>query len=89
MVTYRVEFEDTAEDDLARLDNTVAQQILDKLGWLSDNAGAVRHSVLKHQWTGVFSLHVGSYRALYKLCREEHIIVVLFVKHRREVYDTG
>ena len=88
-MTYRVEFEDAAEEDLARLDKTVAQQILDKLLWLSDNAAAVRHKALKHRWAGVFSLHVGNYRALYSLCREEHLIVILFVKHRREVYDTG
>ena len=87
-MTYRVEFEDAAEDDLARLDKTVAQQVLDKLGWLSDNAEAVRHKALKHQWEGVFSLRVTSYRALYTLSREEHLIVVLTVKHRREVYDT-
>lgn len=88
-MTYRVEIEDSAAADLARLDKTVAQQVIDKLNWLSDNAAAVRHKALKHQWTGVSSLHVGNYRALYNLCREECLIVVLFVKHRREIYDTG
>lgn len=29
-MTYRLELEDTAEDDLARLDKTVAQQVLDR-----------------------------------------------------------
>ena len=87
-MNYRVQFEPAAEDDLARLDNTVSQQVMDKLGWLSDNAGLVRHKALRGQWRGVFSLHVGHYRALYRLDRGEHLIVVLLVKHRREVYDT-
>ena len=87
-MTYRVEFEDAAEDDLTRLDKAVAQQVLDKLRWLSDNAEAVRHKALRHQLAGVFSLRVSSYRALYRLCRGEHLIVVLAIKHRREVYDT-
>ena len=88
-MTYRVEFEDTAESDLSRLDETVGQQIVDKLSWLSENADAVRHKALKHQWTGVFSLRVGNYRIMYELCCQERLIVVLFVRHRREVYDTG
>ena len=88
-MTYRVEFEDAAENDLARLDMIVAQQVLDKLNWLCDNATVVRHKALKHQWSGVFSLRVGNYRVLYDLRRQEHLIVVLFVKHRREVYDDG
>lgn len=88
-MTYRVEFDEKAENDLARLDSTVAQQVIDKLSWLTDNAATVRHKALKHQWAGVFSLRVGNYRALYDLRREEHLIVVLFVKHRREVYDDG
>ena len=87
-MTYRFEFEGTAEADLTRLDKTVSQQVFDKLDWLCDNAEVVRHKQLKGQWSGVFSLHVGHYRTLYKLCRKERLIVILFVKHRREVYDT-
>ncbi len=88
-MTYRVEFEGSAEHDLTRLDATVAQQVLDKLEWLSDNATVVRHKALKHLWSGVFSLRVGNYRVLYDLRPEECLIVLLFVKHRREIYDDG
>ena len=88
-MTYRVEFDEKAKNDLDRLDATVAQQVIDKLSWFSDNAATVRHKALKHQWTGAFSLRVGNYRALYELRRQEHVIVVLFVRHRSEVYDDG
>ena len=84
---YRLELEDTAEDDLARLDKTVAQQVLDKLSWLADNAGATRHKALTGQLRELFSLRVGAYRALYVLRREERRIIVLRVRHRRDVYD--
>ena len=89
MVIYQVEFENSAEDDLTRLSKAVAQQVIDKLNWLSDNAGTVPHKALKHQWSGVCSLRVGSYRALYQISHEDHLIMVLFVRHRRDVYDTG
>ena len=88
-MTYRLELEDTAEDDLARLDKTVAQQVLDKLSWLADNAEATRHKGLKGQLKGIFSLRTGNYRTLYTYSREERRITVLFVKHRSEIYRTG
>ena len=85
-MTYRLELEVTAEDDLARLDRTVAQQVIDKLRWLADNAEATRHKALTGQLRGIFSLRVGSYRALYTISRRERRITVLFVRHRSAVY---
>lgn len=86
-MNYGLELEDTAEDDLARLDKTVAQQVIDKLRWLADNAEATRHKSLTYRLRGIFSLRVGSYRALYTISRRERRITVLFVRHRSQVYD--
>ena len=85
-MTYEVEFTRTAEDDLSRLDKTVAQQVLDKLRWLADNAESVRHKALTGQWKSVFSLRVGNHRAIYSYDRAARRIVVHFVRHRSEVY---
>lgn len=35
---YQVEFTNAAEDDLSRLDRTIAQQAMDRVHWLADNA---------------------------------------------------
>ena len=85
-MTCRVEFTSTAENDLSSLDRTVAQQVLDKLHWLADNAESVRHRALTGQWKGVFRLHIGDYRALYTYSRREGKVVVHFVRHRSEIY---
>ncbi len=83
---YRVEFTDTAEDDLSRLDRAIAQEVLDKLRWLADNAESVRHKALTGQWQRAFSLRIGDYRAIYSLDRLERRMVIHFVRHRSEVY---
>lgn len=83
---YQVEFTNAAEVDLSRLDRTIAQQALDRLHWLADNAETVRHRALTGQWRGVFTLRIGDYRALYTLDRTERRIVVHFVRHRSEIY---
>ena len=85
-MTCRVDFTGTAEDDLSSLDRTVAQQVLDKLNWLAENAESVQHTALTGQWKGVFRLHIGHYRALYTYNREEGRLVVHFVRHRSEIY---
>ena len=85
-MTYRVEFTDTAEDDLSRLDRTVAQQVLDKLRWLADNAESVRHKALTAQLKGAFVLRMGNYRAIYSCDRTDRRVIVHFVRHRSEVY---
>ena len=83
---YAVDFTPTAESDLARLDAPFAQRVLKRLRWLSENSEAIRPEPLTGKWQGVSKLRVGDYRVLYTYDRKERIIVVHFVRHRREVY---
>lgn len=83
---YRVEFTDTAVEDLSRLDRTAAQQALNRIRWLADNVESVRHKALAVEFRGAFSLRIGDYRAIYSLDRAELKVVVHFVRHRSKVY---
>ena len=85
-MTYGVEFTRTAENDLSRLDRTVAQQVLDRLRWLADNADSVSHKALTAQFKGAFSLRIGDYRAIYSYNRTQRRIIVHMARHRSEVY---
>ena len=85
-MTCEVEFTETAEDDLSKLDRTVAQRALDRLHWLADNVESVRHKALSARFKGTFSLRIGNYRAIYTLDRTDSKVVVHFVRHRSEVY---
>ena len=88
-MTYQVEFTKVAEDDLAKLDRELAQQTLNRLRWLADNAESVRHRALSGPWSGVFRLRIGDFRAIYSLERADRRIVVHFVRHRSEIYRLG
>ncbi len=48
-MTYSVEFTLQAEGDLARLDKTIAQNIADKIDWLSQNIESIIPTPLKGQ----------------------------------------
>jgi len=82
----RVDFTPTATDDLGRISKPVAQRILTKIRWLSENYDSVTPQPLTGQWEGVFKLRVGDYRVLYKYDSDESTITVHLIRHRREVY---
>ncbi|MEZ0396876.1 MAG: type II toxin-antitoxin system RelE/ParE family toxin [Anaerolineales bacterium] len=88
---FQVEFTETAQSDLARLDKPTAQRVLRKLRWLAENFEAITPEALTGQWQGIFKLRVGDYRVLYTCAKEEQRIIVRFVRHRREIYkqDAG
>ena len=83
---YHVEFTPTAEFDLTSLDGAVAQRVLRKLRWLSENIELIRPETLAGYWQGVSKLRVGNYRVLYTVNKDEEIITIHLVRHRREVY---
>ena len=83
---YHVEFTPNAEADLARLEASVAQRVLNRLRWLAENLETIRLESLTGQFSGVFKLCVGDYRVLYLCDRTDQKIIVQFIRHRREVY---
>ncbi len=85
---YRVEFDDSAAQDLARLGTKVVQRISNKLRWLAQNCDIVRHEALtEKRFKGSFKLRVGDYRVIYSLDRRVRAIRVQEVGHRSEIYD--
>lgn len=83
---YRVELLPEAADDLRRLDKPVAQRVMRRLRWLSENLGTVEPESLTGEWRGLFKLRVGSYRVLYTLDEDEKAITVHLLGHRRDIY---
>lgn len=83
---YSLELVPEARDDLGELDQAVAQRILNKLRWLTENLDAVMPEPLTGDWKGLFKLRIGSYRALYTINRAEQHLTVHLISHRRDVY---
>ncbi len=87
MVTeYRISFVPQAIDELRRLDKKNAQRILHKLKWLSQNLGDLTPEKLTGELKGFYKLRIGSYRVVYTVNREEHLLIVHLVGHRRDIY---
>jgi len=81
-----VKFTLQAEEDLARLDKSIAQQVSNKIDWLSQNIESIIPLPLKGKFAGKYKLRVGDWRIIYSFEHSSKLITIYAVKHRREVY---
>jgi len=77
---------DAAEDDLRRLDRSVARRIVSRIQWLAEHFDNLKPEPLTGTLSGFFKLRAGDYRIIYKVRKDENLIVVHRIGHRREVY---
>jgi mRNA interferase RelE/StbE len=87
-MTFAIEFTLQAEEDLSRLDKTIAQYISNKIEWLSQNIENIIPAPLKGKFKGKYKLRVGDWRVVYSFEHSTQIITVYAVRHRSEVYKT-
>ena len=84
---YSLEFTETAERDLSRLDARVAQQMRAALTRMVENVDVVRHRALTGpRYRGQFRLRMGDHRAIYELDRANRRVTVHRIQHRSDAY---
>jgi mRNA interferase RelE/StbE len=87
MSGLRVILTPEAQADIKRLDPAFQTRILNKLGWMGQNAELLRHQALRgEEWGGCFKYRVGDYRIIYQVDWSAEKLVILKIGHRREVY---
>ena len=81
----KIEWNEAAIKDLANLDKPVAQRILKKINWLSENIERVTPEPLTGQLKGTYKLRIGDWRVVYTI--EGQTLVIQFIGHRRDIYS--
>ena len=86
-MAYSLEYTETAERDLSRLDARVAQQMRAALTRMAENVDVVRHRALTGpRYRRQSRLRMGDYRAIYELDRANRRVTVHRVEHRSDAY---
>jgi mRNA interferase RelE/StbE len=70
-----------------KLTQPVRERIVKKINWLAENFEQINPQPLAADLSGFFKLRVGDYRVIYEFDREEEIIFIDRIGHRREVYN--
>ena len=86
-MSYSVEYEPEALADLERLTQAVRERVIHKITWLSENFDQITPQTLTADLSGFFKLRVGDYRVIYEFSRDDKVISIDRIRHRREVYD--
>jgi len=83
-VTFTVLLHPKAAKELEKIETATRTRIVERLRDLKDNPERVGKA-LRH--SNFWSLRVGDYRTIYEIDRARRQVVVLFIGHRKKVYD--
>jgi mRNA interferase RelE/StbE len=82
---FDVRLQDPAKKFLKKLEKQEQTRIIKKLKQLKENPELGKP--LTGKLSGLWSLRVGKYRALYQIRNNELLILILDIGHRKNIYD--
>ena len=85
-VGFKYLFSESANRDFKKLDNQIATKIITKLNELVSGREGLDIKMMVNSSPTRYRLRVGDYRVVFEEHRNEIIIVVVGVGHRKEIY---
>jgi len=88
-VKYQLAYSQHAVDDLAQFDKKIADRFTKKVAWFVAQENPLTFAkTLKPPFENLYRFRLGDYRAIFELNskNEIHLLIILRVKHRKEVY---
>lgn len=84
-MTYSIQFKPVVEKDLKGLSKMTLLRVFKLIIALQNQP--LPHQALKLSGAGhLYRLRVGDYRIIYEIDRAENIIIVHYIRHRKDVY---
>ena len=85
MPWYRLAFKPDVLADLAPLEKELAQRLFEKTKWLASNVANLRHEPIASDLPGVAKYAVGDWRIFYSVDREDHVLIVHGIIHKKDL----
>ena len=85
-MTYKIEFRPAARRDLKDLPRDVLDRVSRKIFALAENPRPLGVEKLSGSEEDFYRIRVGDYRVLYRIEDRILLIIIIKVRHRREVY---
>ena len=86
-MVYKVAYLDSVEEDLRKLDKTIARKILNRIETYLACDPKELGKPLKGDFQGYWRYRWGDYRVIYKISEREILITVLRISNRKDVYS--
>ena len=83
-MTFTVLLHPKAVKALEKIEEQIKLRITEKLRELKNRPERVGKRL---KYSEFWSLRVGDYRAIYEIDRDKNQVIILFIGHRKKVYD--
>ena len=83
-MAFKVFLHPKAAKALEKVEESVRLRIVERLRELENRPDRVGKRL---KYSDFWSLRVGDYRAIFEIDRDKNQVIVLFVGHRKKVYD--
>ena len=83
-MAFAVLLHQKAAKELERLEEDIRARIKEKLRELKNNPESIGKALKPSDF---WSLRIGDYRAIFEIDRAKKQVIVLFIGHRKKVYD--
>lgn len=84
---YKVAYLDSVEEDLKKLDKSIARKILTRIETYLACDPKGLGKPLKGEFQGYWRYRWGDYRVIYKISEREILITVLRISNRKDAYS--
>ena len=85
MAWYRLAYCPAILTDLANLEMSRAQRLLDKTKWIASNIDNLRHDPIAPDLPGLSKYAVEGWRIFYSIDRNDHLVDIHGIVRQREV----
>ena len=85
MAWYRLAYRPAILIDLASLEPSMAQRLLDKTKWIASNIDNLRHELIEPDLPGLCKYAVEDWRIFYSIDRDDHLVDIHGIVRHREL----
>jgi len=85
MAFYEIQWKRSAEKDLRGINRQSISRILEAVESLSNDPFPSQHRKL-HGSESSYRIRIGDYRVIYQIDKENNIIVIYHIRHRKDIY---
>jgi mRNA interferase RelE/StbE len=85
MAWYRLAYRPAVLIDLASLEPSMAQRLLDKTKWIASNIDNLRHEPIALDLPGLCKYAVEDWRIFYSIDRDDHLVDIHGIVRHREL----
>ena len=83
-MAYTVLLHPKAAKALKKIERSIRSRIIEKLRELRNRLERVGKPL---KYSDFWSLRIGDYSAIYEIDRDKNQVIILFIGHRKKVYD--